>query len=31
MTKPTSIDEVYGSTWIVAGAGSVVLLSGLAR
>jgi replicative DNA helicase len=27
-TKPGSIDEVYGSTWITAGAGSVVLLWG---
>ena len=25
-TKPTSLDDVYGSTWITSGAGSVVLL-----
>lgn len=28
--KPTSLEDVYGSTWIVAGAGSVVLLWGRA-
>jgi hypothetical protein len=26
--KPTSLEDVYGSTWVVAGAGSVVLLWG---
>jgi replicative DNA helicase len=29
-TKPTSLEDVYGSTWITAGAGSVVLLWGAA-
>jgi replicative DNA helicase len=28
--KPTSLEDVYGSTWITAGAGSVVLLWGAA-
>jgi replicative DNA helicase len=27
-TRPGSIDEVYGSTWLTAGAGSVILLWG---
>jgi replicative DNA helicase len=27
-SKPTSLEDVYGSTWITAGAGSVVLLWG---
>lgn len=29
-TKPKSLDDVYGSTWITSGAGSVVLLWGKA-
>lgn len=29
-TKPTSLDDVYGSTWITSGAGSVILLWGKA-
>ncbi|UTI62230.1 AAA family ATPase [Paraconexibacter antarcticus] len=29
-SKPTKLDDVYGSTWITAGAGSVVLLHGQA-
>ncbi len=29
-TKPKSLEDVYGSTWITAGAGSVVLLWGAA-
>ncbi len=29
-TAPTSLEDVYGSTWITAGAGSVVLLWGAA-
>jgi|GEM_PF-1253670 len=28
--KPTNLDEVYGSTWITSGAGSVVMLWGAA-
>lgn len=27
-SKPTSLEDVYGNTWIVAGAGSVILLWG---
>lgn len=29
-TRPTTLEDVYGSTWITAGAGSVVLLWGAA-
>lgn len=29
-TKPTTLEDVYGSTWITAGAGSVILLWGAA-
>jgi hypothetical protein len=29
-TRPTSLEDVYGNTWITAGAGSVVLLWGAA-